>query len=131
MNEKVIEEFRANGGKLGGNFQNMNLLLLGTTGAKTGAKRTNPLAYLKDGARYVVIASFAGGPKDPPWFLNLKATPRVTVEVGSERFEARAEVVAEPERSQLYAKMAAIAPVFTEYQRKTTRTIPVVALYRV
>jgi deazaflavin-dependent oxidoreductase (nitroreductase family) len=130
FNKQIIEEFRANGGKVGGQFQGAPLLLLTTTGAKTGKKRVNPLAYLADGDRYVIIASYAGAPSNPPWYHNLVANPDVTVEVGRERFDARAEVVAEPQRTQLYKKMAAIMPPFAEYERKTTRKIPVIALSR-
>ena len=101
LNKTIIEEFRANGGKVGGQFQGASLLLLTTTGAKSGLVRTNPLAYLADKDRYVIIASYAGSPTNPPWYHNLKANPKVTVEVGTQRFDARAEVVTEPARSQL------------------------------
>lgn len=131
FNNKVIEEFRANGGAVGGQFEGAPLLLLTTTGARTGATRVNPLAYLTDGDRYIIIASFAGSATNPPWYHNLKANPEVTVEVGTETFAARAEDVGEPQRSELYARMVEIMPVFAEYQRKTDRVIPVVALTRV
>ncbi|HKC51938.1 MAG TPA: nitroreductase family deazaflavin-dependent oxidoreductase [Myxococcota bacterium] len=130
FNKKVIEEFRANQGKVGGQFAGATLLLLTTKGAKSGLSRTNPLAYLRDGDRYIVIASFAGAPTNPPWYYNLLANPKVRVEAGAESFDARAEVVKEPERSTLYQRMAAAMPVFSEYQRKTKRSIPVIALRR-
>jgi len=130
MNQGVIDEFRANQGKVGGQFKGASLLLLTTTGAKSGLSRTNPLAYVRDGDRWVIIASYAGAPTNPPWFHNLKANPKVEVEVGNERFTARAEIVGEPARSELYRKMVSAMPVFAEYQRKTTRSIPVVALSR-
>ncbi len=130
FNKKVIEEFRANQGKVGGQFAGVTLLLLTTKGAKSGLSRTNPLAYLRDGDRYVIIASFAGAPTNPPWYYNLLANPKVGVEAGAESFDARAEVVKEPERSTLYQRMAAAMPVFSEYQRKTKRSIPVIALRR-
>jgi deazaflavin-dependent oxidoreductase (nitroreductase family) len=130
FNKAIIEEFRANSGKVGGQFAGAPLLLLTTTGAKTGKTRVNPLAYLKDGDRYVIIASYAGAPNNPPWYHNVLAHPNVTVEVGDEQFEARAEVVSEPQRTELYRKMASIMPPFAEYERKTTRTIPVIALRR-
>ena len=130
FNQKIIDEFRANQGKVGGQFQGAPLLLLTTTGAKSGLTRTNPLAYLRDGDRYVIIASYAGAPTNPPWFHNLVAHPNVKVEVGTQSFDARAEVVTEPERSELYRRMEAVMPVFSEYQRKTKRSIPVVALRR-
>lgn len=130
FNKAIIEEFRANGGKVGGQFAGAALLLLTTTGAKTGKTRVNPLAYLQDGDRYVIFASFAGAPNNPPWYYNILAHPNVTVEVGDERFEAHAEVVQEPERTGLYGKMASIMPPFAEYERKTERKIPVIALRR-
>jgi deazaflavin-dependent oxidoreductase (nitroreductase family) len=130
FNRSIIEEFRANAGKVGGQFAGAPLLLLTTTGAKSGAKRVNPLAYLADGDRYVIIASYAGADSNPPWYHNLVAHPRVTVEVGTQTFEAQAEVVREPERTRLYGKMEAVMPAFTEYRQKTKRTIPVIALRR-
>jgi deazaflavin-dependent oxidoreductase (nitroreductase family) len=130
FNKKIIDEFRANQGKVGGQFKGMPLLLLTTKGAKSGVSRTNPLAYLRDGDRWVIIASFAGAPKNPPWYHNLIAHPDVRVEVEGQSFDARAEVVKEPERSALYQKVEAAMPVFSEYKKKTQRTIPVVALRR-
>jgi len=130
FNKTIIEEFRANGGKVGGQFEGAPLLLLTTTGAKSGASRVNPLAYLADGDRHVIIASYAGAPTNPPWYYNLVANPDVDVEVGKQRFKARATVLKDPERSKLYQKMVSVMPVFAEYQRKTTRSIPVIALRR-
>jgi deazaflavin-dependent oxidoreductase (nitroreductase family) len=130
MNKAVIEEFRANGGKVGGYFENMNLLLLHTTGAKSGLPRLNPTAYILDGDRYVIIASKAGAPTNPSWYYNLVANPEVKVEVGTEEFEALATVTSEPERTELYDKMAALYPGFAEYREKTTRLIPVITLTR-
>lgn len=130
FNKTIIEEFRANKGVVGGQFKGAPLLLLTTVGAKSGRSRINPLAYLADKNRYVIIASYAGAPTSPPWYYNLKANPTVEVEVGAERFKARAEILAEPERTQLYQKMAKVMPVFSEYQKKTTRSIPVIALKR-
>lgn len=130
FNKSIIDEFRANDGVVGGQFAGASLLLLSTTGAKSGVTRLNPLAYLAEGDRYIIIASFAGAPTNPPWYYNLLANPAVGVEVGSDRFDATAEVLAEPERTQLYAKMAEMMPAFAEYQSKTTRTIPVIALSR-
>ena len=130
FNKKIIDEFRANQGKVGGQFNGMPLLLLTTKGAKSGVSRTNPLAYLRDGDRYVIIASYAGAPKNPPWYHNLVANPTVRVEVGGQSFDARAEVVKEPERSALYQRVEAAMPVFSEYKRKTQRSIPVIALRR-
>jgi deazaflavin-dependent oxidoreductase (nitroreductase family) len=130
FNKTIIEEFRANDGKVGGQFEGAPLLLLTTVGAKSGKSRINPLAYLADNDRYVIIASYAGAPTNPPWYYNLKANPSVEIEVGAQHFKARAEILGEPERSKLYQKMTKIMPAFAEYQRKTTRTIPVIALRR-
>ena len=131
INKNVIDEFRASGGKVGGVMAGMPLLLLTTVGAKSGRSRVNPLAYLVDGDRYVIIASYAGSPTNPPWFHNVIARPRVTVEIGNEKFQADAAVVDEPERTRLYRKMAAMLPTFDDYEKKTTRKIPVIALKRV
>ena len=131
FNQSIINEFRANGGKVGGPFEGATLLILTTQGAKTGATRENPLACIKDGDDYIVIASWAGAPKNPPWYYNLLAHPEVTVEVGTERFAATAQVVDEPRRSALYATMEKMMPPFAEYRQKTSRTIPVIALTRV
>ena len=130
FNKSIIDEFRANNGVVGGQFAEAPLLLLTTTGAKSGLSRVNPLAYLADKNRHVIIASYAGGPTNPPWYHNLIATPEVYVEVGSDSFRAKAEVLSEPERSELYEKIAEAMPAFAEYQTKTTRIIPVIALSR-
>ena len=130
FNKSIIDEFRTNDGVVGGQFAGAPLLLLSTTGAKTGLPRVNPLAYLADGDRHIIIASYAGGSNNPPWYYNLLANPEVSVEVGSERFTARTEVLDEPERTELFARMVEMMPVFSEYQSKTTRVIPVVALTR-
>ena len=129
-NQSVIAEFRANAGKVGGFFAGKTLLLLHTLGARTAQERVNPLAYVTDGDRLVIIASKGGAPTNPDWYYNVLAHPRVTVEVGTQRFETQAEVAAEPERSRLYGKMVEMMPGFADYQRKTTRTIPVLVLTR-
>ena len=129
-NEKIIKEFRANGGKVGGYFANMRLLLLHTTGAKSGQPRINPLACMADSDRLVVIASKGGAPTNPDWYYNLVANPEVGVEIGTEKFQALATVAEEPERSQLFDKVATLYPGFAEYQQKTERIIPVVILTR-
>ena len=129
-NKKIIEEFRANDGKVGGFFKDTTLLLLHTTGAKSGKQRVNPAVTIMDGDRYVVIASKGGTPTNPDWYYNLVENPTVTIEVGTEVFKATASVTEEPERSTLYKKMAANFPAFEEYKHKTTRTIPVVTLNR-
>lgn len=129
-NAAIINEFRANNGKVGGQFEGAPLLLLHTTGAKSGAERINPLAYTQDGERLVVIASKGGAPTNPDWYYNILANPVVTVEVGSEQFQARATAAEEPERTRLFEQMAAHMPGFADYQRNTPRTIPVVVLER-
>jgi deazaflavin-dependent oxidoreductase (nitroreductase family) len=130
-NEAIIDEFRANSGKVGGPFAGKTLLLLHTVGAKSGQERINPVAYVTDGDRFVIIASKGGAPTNPDWHYNILAHPLVTVEVGTEQFQARAEIASEPERTRLYNKMVAMMPGFAEYPRKTTRVIPVVTLTRV
>jgi deazaflavin-dependent oxidoreductase (nitroreductase family) len=130
-NKTIITEFRAKGGKVGGQFEGAPLLLLTTTGAKSGRELTTPVMYLADGDRQIVFASKAGAPTNPAWYHNLIANPTVTVEVGDESFQAKAVPVTGEERDRLYAKQATLYPGFAEYQEKTTRVIPVVALARV
>ena len=130
-NKATIDEFRANAGKVGGHFAGRTLLLLHTIGAKSGQERINPVVYATDGDRLVITASKGGYPTHPDWYYNLLAHPLVTVEVGAETFQARAEVVPEPERSRLYQKMVDVMPGFADYERKTTRVIPVLTLTRV
>jgi deazaflavin-dependent oxidoreductase (nitroreductase family) len=129
-NSKIIQEFHANGGKVGGTFEGAPLLLLTTTGAKSGQRRTTPLVYMPDGDRMIIFASKAGAPTNPDWYHNLLAHPQVTVEVGTETFDVTAVVTTGEERDRLYAKQAAMNPGFAEYQTKTTRKIPVIALVR-
>lgn len=131
FNEKVIDEFRANGGKVGGAFEGSSLLLLQTTGAKTGRSRVKPLVYRRDGDRLVVFGTKGGSPTHPEWFYNVRANPRVTVEVGSDRFEADARVALPDERDRLWRLQTQDVLVFADYQNKTDRTIPVVILERV
>jgi deazaflavin-dependent oxidoreductase (nitroreductase family) len=130
FNQALIAEFRANGGKVGGQFTGATLLLLHTVGAKSGAARISPLAYTTDGDRLIVIASKGGAPTNPDWYHNVVANPSVTVEVGTERFPARATVAGPEDRERLFAQMVSIMPGFGEYQRNTTRQIPVVILER-
>ena len=127
-NQKVIEEFRANEGRVGGHFEGKTLLLLHTTGAKSQQERINPVACVRDGERLVVIASKAGAPSHPDWYYNVVANPLVTVEIGTEKIQVRASVAEEPERTRLYEKMVEVMPGFDEYRRKTTRVIPVIVL---
>lgn len=130
-NKVVIAEFRANAGRVGGPFAGRTLLILHTIGAKSGQERINPVAYVPDGDRLVIIASKGGAPTNPGWYYNLLANPLVTVEVGTETFQVRAAVTEEPERTRLYDKMVAMMPVFDEYRHRTQRKIPVILLRRV
>src|SRR5688572_27836988 len=130
FNAALIDEFRANEGKVGGRFEGRPVVLLTTTGAKSGRRLTTPLVYLQDGERRLIFASKAGSPTHPDWYHNLVANPTVTVEVGTEAYDATAVVVTGEERDRLYAKQVESTPIFGEYQQKTTRTIPVIALER-
>jgi deazaflavin-dependent oxidoreductase (nitroreductase family) len=131
FNNQVVDEFRANAGVVGGMFEGKNVLLLTTIGAKSGQERLSPLVYTRDGDRYVIAASMGGAPKNPAWFHNLVANPKVTVEVGGEKFEGTATVIADrAERDRLYAGMVAHAEGFAEYETKTDRLIPIVVLER-
>jgi deazaflavin-dependent oxidoreductase (nitroreductase family) len=126
-NTAVIEEFRANEGRVRA-FARQPLLLLTHTGAKTGTLRTNPLAYFRDGDRYIVVASKGGSPDNPDWYYNLLANPKVSIEVGVERFDAVAEPADPQERDRLWAMITEANPGFKAYEEKTTRTIPVMIL---
>jgi deazaflavin-dependent oxidoreductase (nitroreductase family) len=126
-NAPVIEEFRSNAGEIASR-PGQTLLLLNTTGAKTGQPRTNPLAYLPGEDCVYVFATKGGSPAHPDWYRNLVANPTVTIEVGSESYEATAETLTGPERDAIYAKQVEVRPRFGEYEGKTARVIPVVAL---
>ena len=128
FNTKIIEEFRANGGKLGGGFEGAPMLLLTTVGAKSGKTRVNPMMYLDEGGRRYVFASKAGAPTNPDWYYNLLANPDVTIEVGTDTLDVVATRLEEEERARVYAVQASRYPGFAEYQEKTDRAIPVVAL---
>jgi deazaflavin-dependent oxidoreductase (nitroreductase family) len=128
----LVSDFRANGGKVtSGPFLGRNLLLLTTTGARSGEARLAPLVYTRDGDAIVIVASKGGAPSNPAWYLNLLANPLVTVELGDETFQARASVVEVGERDRLYGAHAAEHPAFKDYPQRTTRVIPVVKLARV
>jgi len=128
MNRSVIEEFRANDGRVGGVFKGAPIVILHTTGAKSGAERENPVVYLDlDGHRYV-FASKGGAPDNPDWYHNLLVHPEVTVEVGDETYAAIATPVDELERARIYSEQVHRFPQFAQYQAKTTRQIPVVEL---
>jgi deazaflavin-dependent oxidoreductase (nitroreductase family) len=129
--DRVVAEFRSRGGKVGGYHATMELLLLTTTGARTGQRRAVPLTYAPDGDRYIVTAGNAGSDRHPAWYHNLIANPDdVTVEVGDDAFKAVAVIADEPERSALYDLFAAAYPVLDVYQAQTSRQIPIVILTR-
>jgi deazaflavin-dependent oxidoreductase (nitroreductase family) len=126
-NAKIIEEFRAKGGKGVAQFGDA-ILLLHHTGARSGVERVNPLAYFDDGDRLVIVASRGGAPRNPDWFYNLKAHPDTTIEVGTETRATRAVEITGDDYEQTWARVTAAMPGFADYQTKTTRRIPLVAL---
>ncbi len=128
FNRKVIEEFRANDGKVGGPFEGAPVLLLTSTGAKSGEQRTTPVVFQPDGDRMIIFASKAGAPENPAWYHNLRANPTATVEVGTDTVEVQAVVTEGDERERLFSKQKELMPQFADYEQKTTRQIPVVAL---
>lgn len=127
-NDAIIDEFRANGGRVGGNFEGAPLLLLHSTGAKTGIERVNPMMYQAVGSDYAVFASKAGMPTNPDWFHNLVAHPDAAIEVGTETIRVTARVAEGDEREKIWSKQKAAYPGFADYEQKTTRQIPVVIL---
>jgi deazaflavin-dependent oxidoreductase (nitroreductase family) len=129
-NAAIIDEFRANEGKVGGQFEGAPMLLLHTTGAKSGSPRVNPLVYQADGDRLVIFGSAAGAPANPDWYHNLVANPEVTVEVGTETIPLRARVAEGEEHQQLWTRQKEIMPGFADYEARTTRQIPVIILER-
>ena len=130
FNQSVIEEFRANEGKVGGMFAGAPMILITHKGAKSGNEYTSPLVYTRDADNVVIIASKGGAPEDPQWFRNLVANPDVTVEIGTEKYAGHARVAAGAERDRLFRAQADLMPNFDEYASKTTRTIPVVVIER-
>jgi deazaflavin-dependent oxidoreductase (nitroreductase family) len=128
FNAKIIEEFRANEGRVGGMFESMPLLLLHHTGAKSGISRTNPLACLGDNGRYVIFASKGGAPTNPDWYHNLKAHPEAAIEFGTDTIDVVASEATGEERERLYRAQAERTPQFGEYADKTDRVIPVIVL---
>ncbi|HZG91218.1 MAG TPA: nitroreductase/quinone reductase family protein [Pseudonocardia sp.] len=130
-NAKIIEEFRANEGRVGGPFEGAPMILIHHIGARTGTERVAPLIYFpQDDGGMVIIASKAGAPTNPDWYHNLKANPSIEVEVGTETFRVATEEVVGEERERIWAKVVAERPGFAEYQENTTRTIPVLRLTR-
>ena len=130
FNQAIIDEFRANGGVVGGPFEGATLLLLHTTGAKSGQPRVSPLAYLTVDGKMIIIGSYAGAPKDPAWVHNLRAHPRAHIEVGTDAYDVAVRELPAGERDATYPKVTEMAPAFAEYQAKTTRVIPLFELTR-
>ena len=129
-NDRIIEEFRASNGRVGGPFQGMPILLLHHTGARTGTVRVNPLAYQADGDRFVVFGSKGGSPTNPDWYHNLRANPQATIEVGPETIAVRARVAEGEERERIWSRQKKLMPGFAAYEQRTRRQIPVVILER-
>ena len=128
FNTQVIEEFRANGGKAGGMFEGMPLVLVHNVGAKSGKEYVTPLVYLADGDDLVIFASKGGAPENPGWYHNLKAEPNVSIEVGDRKLDVLATEATGDERDRLYSAQEAAQPQFAEYATKTDRKIPVIVL---
>jgi deazaflavin-dependent oxidoreductase (nitroreductase family) len=130
FNQDIAEEFRANGGKVGGQFANAEILLLNTTGAKSGQPRLSPLAYFRIDGKLIIIGSFAGADVNPAWVHNLRANPRARIEVGTETYDVTARELTPQEREGDFAKISAASPGFADYQAKTSRVIPLFELQR-
>ena len=128
FNARIIDEFHANEGRVGGMFEGSTLLLLHHVGARSGESRVNPVAYNRDGERYVIFASKGGSPTNPHWYHNLKAHPDVSIEVGTEEINVVAGEATGEERERLFGAQAERSPAFAEYQAKTDRLIPVIIL---
>lgn len=128
FNAQIIEEFRANGGQVGGRFEGSRLLLLHHTGAKSGKSRINPVAYNADGERYVILASKGGAPINPGWYHNLRAHPEARIEVGTDSINVIASEATGDERERLFRAQAERSPQFAEYETRTDRVIPVIVL---
>jgi deazaflavin-dependent oxidoreductase (nitroreductase family) len=130
FNRNIVEEFRSNGGKVGGPFEGATLLLLHTTGAKSGKSRLSPLAYLTVDGKMLIVGAYAGAPKHPAWVHNLRAAPTAHIEVGTDAYDVDVRELPDDEREATYPKLVELAPVFAEYRAKTTRAIPVFELTR-
>jgi deazaflavin-dependent oxidoreductase (nitroreductase family) len=128
FNQQIIDEFRANGGKVGGRFEGAPLLLLHSTGAKSGRERVNPVTYRRDSDHLVIFGTKAGAPTNPDWYHNLVANPRAKVEVGSDTLEVVAHVAEGEERERLWNRQKHDVPPFADYEQQATREIPVVIL---
>ncbi len=130
-NEKIIEEFRANDGHVGGPFEGATLLLLHTTGAKSGKERVNPVMAFDFDGRLLIVGSYAGADVDPAWLHNLRANPQAHIEIGTDAYDVRASELPRAERDAVYPRIVAQAPGFGEYEAKTDRVIPVIELQRI
>jgi deazaflavin-dependent oxidoreductase (nitroreductase family) len=130
FNKSIADEFRANDGKVGGPFEGGNLLLLTTTGAKSGQSRLSPLAYFRIDGKLIIIGSFAGADFNPAWVHNLRANPQAHIEVGTEAYDVTARELPPAERNELFEKISTASPGFAEYQAKTSRVIPLFELQR-
>lgn len=130
FNRGVVEEFRANAGRVGGPFEGATLVLLHTVGAKSGRPRLSPLAYLEIDGKVLIVGSYAGAPTHPAWVHNLRADPKAHIEIGTDDYDVTARELPDDERDATYPKIVAVAPVFAEYQAKTTRAIPLFELVR-
>ena len=130
-NQHIIEEFRANGGKVGGYFEGAHMILIHHIGARSGIERINPLTYLPDGQDMVIAATKGGAPTNPDWYHNLKAHPRIQVEVGTETFTVEATEVTGEERDELWRRLVELRPGFADYETKTTRVFPMFRLRRI
>jgi deazaflavin-dependent oxidoreductase (nitroreductase family) len=131
FNKSIVEEFRANGGKVGGPFEGATLLLLHSTGAKSGQPRVAPLAYLAIDGKMIIVGSKAGADTNPDWVHNLRANPQAHIEVGTDAYDVTARELPPDERDETYPKVVALAPGFGEYQENTSRIIPLFELQRV
>ena len=132
FNRTLIDHLRTNGGKApAGPFEGRSLVILTTEGTKSGTVHESPIVYSRDGDKYVIVASKGGAPTNPSWYHNLKAHPEVTVEIGGEKFKARAREASDGEYERLYQNDASTMPAFNEYRQKTTRHIPVMVLERI
>jgi deazaflavin-dependent oxidoreductase (nitroreductase family) len=130
FNNNIVDEFRANDGKVGGPFEGGDLLLLTTTGAKSGKSRVSPLAYFRVDGKLIIIGSFAGADFDPAWVHNLRANTRAHIEIGTEDYDVTARELPAAERDELFEKVSTASPGFAEYQAKTSRVIPLFELQR-
>lgn len=130
FNRRIVAEFRANNGKVGGPFEGGNLLLLHTTGAKSGQPRLSPLAYLTIDGKMLIVGSYAGAPKNPAWVHNIRANHQAHIEVGTDSYDVDVRELPDDERVAAYPKVIEVAPVFADYQAKTTRSIPLFELMR-